>query len=316
MSRSPRVIAILQALFVTFLWSTSWVFIKIGLKDAIPPLTFAGLRYTLAFTCLLALALRRPALRVVRALSRRAWLTLLALGLLFYTLNQGAQFLGLAALPAAAVNLLLSFSTVLVTILSTFLLAERPTGLQWAGLACFAAGAVVYFYPVWLSAGQALGVFVVLIGVASNAGASLLGRQINRDQHLPPILITTISMGFGSLLLLAAGLATQGLPPLSLAQWGIIGWLAVANTAFAFTLWNHTLRTLSAMESSVINNAMLIQIPILAWVFLGEALDWKGALGIALAGGGILLVQVRRLRVGRRPSGVRNSRAQPVSPEC
>jgi drug/metabolite transporter (DMT)-like permease len=297
MSRSPRSIAILQALFVTFLWSTSWVFIKIGLKDAIPPLTFAGLRYTLAFLCLLVLALRRPALRpIVRGLSRRTWATLLALGLLFYTLNQGAQFLGLAALPAATVNLLLSFSTVLVTILSTFLLAERPTRLQWAGLACFAVGAVVYFYPVSLSAGQTLGVFVVFIGVASNAGASLLGRQINRGQHLPPILVTTISMGFGSLLLLVAGLVTQGLPPLSLSQWGIIAWLAVVNTAFAFTLWNHTLRTLSAMESSVINNAMLIQIPVMAWVFLGEPLDWKGALGIALAGGGILLVQVRRLR--------------------
>jgi len=28
---SPRLSAILQAFFVTFLWSTSWVFIKIGL---------------------------------------------------------------------------------------------------------------------------------------------------------------------------------------------------------------------------------------------------------------------------------------------
>jgi drug/metabolite transporter (DMT)-like permease len=297
--------AILQALFVTFLWSTSWVFIKIGLKDAIPPLTFAGLRYTLAFGCLLALVLRRPALRpVARRLPRWTWATLLALGLLFYTLNQGAQFLGLAALPAATVNLLLSFSTVLVTILSTFLLAERPTRLQWAGLACFAAGAVVYFYPVSLSAGQAVGVFIVLIGVASNAGASLLGRQVNRQQHLPPILVTTISMGFGSLLLLAAGLVTQGMPPLSLPQWGIIGWLAVVNTAFAFTLWNHTLRTLSAMESSVINNAMLIQIPLMAWTFLGEPLDWKAALGIGLAGAGILLVQLKRARLGRKVSAV------------
>ena len=44
--RYPR----LQALFVTFLWSTSWVLIKIGL-DQIPALPFAGLRYTLACVC-------------------------------------------------------------------------------------------------------------------------------------------------------------------------------------------------------------------------------------------------------------------------
>ena len=40
-------------------------------------------------------------------------------------------------------------------------------------------------------------------------------------------------------------------------------WLALVNSAFAFTLWNRTLRTLSATESSVINNTMLIQIAIL-----------------------------------------------------
>ena len=49
---SPHTIALLQALLVTFIWSLSWVFIKIGLQG-IPPITFAGLRYTLAFLCLL-----------------------------------------------------------------------------------------------------------------------------------------------------------------------------------------------------------------------------------------------------------------------
>ena len=50
--RSPHFTAVFQALFVTFLWSTSWVLIKIGLED-IPALTFAGLRYGLASLCLL-----------------------------------------------------------------------------------------------------------------------------------------------------------------------------------------------------------------------------------------------------------------------
>ena len=45
-NRSPHVRAVVQALFVTFFWSTSWVLIKFGLKD-IPALPFAGLRYTL-----------------------------------------------------------------------------------------------------------------------------------------------------------------------------------------------------------------------------------------------------------------------------
>ncbi|MGC8165164.1 EamA family transporter, partial [Salmonella enterica] len=70
-------------------------------------------------------------------------------------------------------------------------------------------------------------------------------------------------------------------------------WLAVVNTAFAFTLWNLTLRTLSAMESSLINNAMLIQIPILAWLFLGEVITWQKGVGLLLAGAGIVLVQLK-----------------------
>lgn len=51
--------AVLQALLVTFLWSTSYVFIKVGLRD-IPALTFAGLRYGLAAVCLVGLLAVRP----------------------------------------------------------------------------------------------------------------------------------------------------------------------------------------------------------------------------------------------------------------
>jgi drug/metabolite transporter (DMT)-like permease len=37
---------------------------------------------------------------------------------------------------------------------------------------------------------------------------------------------------------------------------------------------------------------MLIQIPILAWLFLGEAITWREGSALALAGIGILLVQL------------------------
>ena len=84
--------AVLQAIFVTFLWSTSWVFIKIGLEE-IPALTFAGLRYGLAFLLLLPLLFRGEARRSLARLSRHDWLWLVALGLVMYTLTQGAQAL-------------------------------------------------------------------------------------------------------------------------------------------------------------------------------------------------------------------------------
>ena len=57
-SRRHHHLPALQALFVTFLWSTSWVLIKFGLQD-IPAISFAGLRYALAFL-LLAMGLAGP----------------------------------------------------------------------------------------------------------------------------------------------------------------------------------------------------------------------------------------------------------------
>lgn len=81
------------------------------------------------------------------------------------------------------------------------------------------------------------------------------------------------------------------------------------NTAFAFTLWNRTLRSLTAVESSIINSTMLGQIAVLAWLFLGESLSWQRGTGLLLAALGTLMVHVRARR-GRRAVG--KSRQQMV----
>jgi drug/metabolite transporter (DMT)-like permease len=60
MKFSPRLHAILQAILTTFLWSTSWVLIKFGLRGELPPITFSDLRYELAFLCLAPFILFTP----------------------------------------------------------------------------------------------------------------------------------------------------------------------------------------------------------------------------------------------------------------
>ena len=289
---SPRCRAVLQALFVTFLWSTSWVLIKIGLED-IPALPFAGLRYALAFLCLLPFAIRSRQLTRLRGLSAGTWLRLVLLGLLFYAVTQGAQYLSLFYLPAATTSLLLSFTIIVVALLGMLLLHERPTGMQWGGTGLYLAGILLYFYPVALPRGEVIGLAVAIAGVLANALSSILGRHVNRNAELEPLAVTVVSMGIGAAVLLVGGVLTQGLPRLTLTNWAIIVWLAVVNSALAFTLWNHTLRTLSAMESSIINNTMLFQIAVLAWVFLGEGLTWREVAGMGLALLGTLAVQIR-----------------------
>ena len=289
---SAHNIALFQALLVTFLWSTSWVLIKIGLVD-IPALTFAGLRYSLAFLCLLPLALRRSQRQALRDINRRQWLLLVLYGLGFYAIVQGAQFVGLAYLEAATVSLLLSFTSIIVAFMGLSWLGERPGWLGWFGIALSVLGGLVFFFPPAFASRQLFGLSVVAIGVFANAGSSVLGRHINHRENLPPLQVTTVSMGIGGALLLLGGGILQGLPSLKFVHWLIILWLAVVNTAFAFTLWNHTLRTLAAMESSIINNTMLIQIALLAWIFLGESLSAQEWSGMFLAALGTLLVQLR-----------------------
>lgn len=287
--------AVLMALFVTFLWSTSWVLIRIGLDD-IPALTFAGLRYTIAFLCLLPLVIRRRQLQPARSFSGRRWRQLIILGLLFYTVNQGAIFVSLFYLPAASVSLLLSFTPVVVALLAIGFLNERPTAGQWFGTAVFVVGALIYFLPADFGGGEIIGLVVALAGVLANALSSIMGRDVNRRGELTPLAVTVITMGIGSLTLLVTGLLVEGWPTLSLSNWAIILWLAVVNSALAFTLWNQTLQTLSAVESSIINNTMLVQIAILAWLFLGESLGSRQIGGMILAAIGALVVQLRARR--------------------
>jgi drug/metabolite transporter (DMT)-like permease len=294
---SPHFRAVFQALLVTFLWSTSWVLIKIGLKD-IPALPFAGLRYTLAFVCLLPFAMRSRQLTSLRNLSIGIWLRLIMLGLLFYSVTQGAQFLSLFYLPAVTTSLLLSFTTIIVTLLGIVLLGERPTTVQWGGTALYLVGVLVYFYPVSLPSREVIGLIVAGVGVLANALSSIVGRHVNRSGELEPMTVTVVSMGSGAAVLLVSGVVVQGLPHLTLVNWAIIIWLAVVNSAFAYTLWNHTLRTLSAMESSIINNTMLFQIAVLAWVFLNEQLTGREVIGMVLAALGTLVVQFRKPQQG------------------
>jgi drug/metabolite transporter (DMT)-like permease len=288
-----HLVAVGQALVVTLLWSSSYVLIKVGLAE-IPALTFAGLRYTIAAAALLPVFLHRGGHAAVRRLSRRDLAVVVALGLLLYTATQGAQFLALQYVRAATVSLVLSFTPVLVGLASVPLLGERTGVRQWAWLAVVTVGVGCYFYPFGLGSTALFGVGIIGLGLVSNALGAVLGRFANRDAPLSPLAVTTTSMAVGSVVLLAVGLSVQGLPALSATSWLIVLWLALVNTAVAFTLWNHTLSTLTATESSVVNNTMLVQIAVLGWVFLGEALTGLEVVGLLLVTAGVLAVQLSR----------------------
>ncbi len=291
---SARLKAILQAVFVTFLWSSSWVLIKVGLRNNLPPITFAGLRYTLAFLCLAPLVLFKPSQRSALAqLTPKDWVKLALLGVVYYTLTQSAMFLALAYLPANMVSLLLNLTSVFVGIAGIILLKEYPSPLQWSGIGLAALGVGIYFFPVSLPQMQMVGVGIGLFCMLMNVASSLFSREMNRGATLPPLVVTFVSMGIGSVLILITGLAIQGSGTLTGRDWFIIAWMAVANTALAFTIWNRSLQVLTAVESSILNSLMMPQIAILAFVFLGEGLTAKDIAGLVLVGIGTLIAHLK-----------------------
>lgn len=89
-------------------------------------------------------------------------------------------------------------------------------------------------------------------------------------------------------------MALQGLPPISFGNWLMILWLGVVNTALTFVLWNHSLRTLTAVEANIITNVMIVEIAVLGWVFLGEHLSLIDVAGLGLVIAGTIMVQLRR----------------------
>ena len=253
--------AIGTAIVVTILWSSSWVLIRVGIDDEqLAPFTFAGLRYSLAAVVLLTWVASRPRHRAeVRQIDGQAFRWLAALGVVFVAITQGAQFVALVSARA---------------------LGERATRSQFVGAGLVVAGAGVYF------AGDlgatAIGMTAAITALVANVSGALLGRSINRHTELSAVVVTAVSMSVGSCLLLVGGIAIEGWPSLSLRLALIISWLAVVNTAVAFTLWNRSMRTLAAVDSAAINNTMLAQIALLGLLFLGESPGVVGGVGIAL----------------------------------
>ncbi|RLG78318.1 MAG: hypothetical protein DRO14_00990 [Thermoprotei archaeon] len=86
---NKRLHALVEALFVTFLWSTSYILIKIGLRE-LNPIAFAAYRYILASLILIILALTQY--KGSRNLEFKQLLVFLMLGFSGYFVAQGLQF--------------------------------------------------------------------------------------------------------------------------------------------------------------------------------------------------------------------------------
>jgi len=296
-SRRTRVIAIVQALFVTVLWSSSFIIVKYGLEE-IPPLTFAALRYSFGSVILLALIFGQSGMRVeLRKRSLRWWMSLLFYGFIYITVTQGTQFLGLLYLPAITFSLVLNLTPILVLVLAIPWIKEKPSSRESILVVMGIIGVFLYFYPLDFVGVSIIGLVIAIISLLANTVSSIVGRAINRKRDTAPLVITGIMMSFGSIFLLLGSVMIEPIQPLSLTSWFYIFWLAGVNTALAFTLWSRSQRILRAIDMTLINSTMMPQIVILSIIFLGEfpdPIDWIGLIILAFSVTTVQYLQTKR----------------------
>ena len=286
-----RLGALLEALLVTFLWSTSYILTKIGLTE-ISPLVLVSLRYVVASLILVPVAVLRGE---HRALDGRAALKLVFLGITGYSVAQGLQCVGLYHLPAVTVTFILNFTPVIVLTLGLVFLKTTPTPRQVAGIALVIAGAYIYFGG-GVSASSLTGVIVTFVSGLGWAAYLVASRAFFKPGEIGPLGLSAFAMGVGTVFIAGSAWVYEGFTALSLGGWGIVLWLGVVNTAAAFFLWNHALQRVEAFEISILQNTMLIQIAILSVIFLGEKLTASKMLGMAAVFVGVLIVQLSSLR--------------------
>ena len=296
--RRDRILAVIQALIVTVLWSSSFVIIKFGLED-IPPLTFAGLRYSIASMVLLTLILVQPKMRSsLNNRSRRWWGLLFLYGCIYITATQGTQFLGLFYLPAITFSLILNMTPIIVLLSAIPLLGEKPSMVETILVILGISGVILYFFPLDFVGVSILGLIIAIISLLANSASAIIGRAINRLRNIPSLVVTGVMMSIGSIFLMLFGFTTEPLSPLSFTSWFYIVWLAVMNTALAFTLWNRAMQVLRAVDMALINSTMMPQIVILSFIFLGEypePLDWLGLILLGFSVGAVQYLQTKRM---------------------
>lgn len=292
-NRSARAVAILEALLASIIWASSFVFVKL-LLPKMGPLTIAGLRYFLGFLILLPLMLRKKRSR--EGFSAKAWLHLTLIGLSAYTLGNGAMFWALKYLTATTISFLMGITPLLILFGGVVFLKEIPTQLQVVGLVVTLIGNALFFSG-GLQPGEPLGLTIAGVGIVAFSIFGVLGRGMAREAGTSTLLLTGIPLGIGGGILLLLAIPLEGWPVFDQQAVLIILWLAVVNTAAAYLLYNHSLKTITALEMNVFLNLSPFGTAALAWLLLGERVTIMQIGAVAVAMIGVTLVQARRARL-------------------
>jgi drug/metabolite transporter (DMT)-like permease len=267
------------------IWSSVWLWIKIGVRD-VPPATFASARLLVALLVLLPV-MRLSGISLPR--QRRDWLLIGASGLLLLGLNYGFLYWGAQYISSGLSAVLQTITPGFGLLFAHFWLDdERFTPWQGAGLTLGMIGVGVVFADQLGVTGRAAfwGCLAVTISAACVALGYVLVKR--HGSHLRPIELTTGQMLFGVVPLLAIMLVNEGNP--LAVRWtsaAIVSllYLALAGSVVAFWLNYWLLKRMGATKVL----AMSLVEPVIAVILGALILDERLPSGTLLGGLAILL---------------------------
>jgi drug/metabolite transporter (DMT)-like permease len=292
----------LALLLLSVLWGGSFFFAAVLIKT-LPPFTIVFLRVGLAAVILnvlvIALGMRMPG-------TRTAWVAFSGMGLLnnavpFCLIVWGQSHI--ASGLAAILNATTPISTVVVAHLLTD--DERMTGNRLLGVVIGFFGVVILIGPDSLRGlgANVLAQVAILTAAAFYAFAGVYGRRF-KIMGIAPLLTATGQVTASAVMLFPIAMLadkpwTLAMP--TLPAWAAIIGSATLSTALGYVLYFRILSTAGATNLLLVTFLIPVSAILMGTFALGEQLDVRHFVGLALIGAGLAAIDGRLLGQLRWP---------------
>ncbi|GAB4480982.1 MAG: DMT family transporter [Anaerolineales bacterium] len=262
----PRSKAILYLIIAALLWSSSGIVIKLVPWQPLAIVSARSIFSSLVFL----LYLRRFPRRI------SAWQATAAAS---YILTQ-ILYVSSLRLTAAANSIFLQYTAPLyIVALGYWLLREKPSAADWLALPVIFAG-LGLFLGDSLNAGSGWGNFLAAL---SGSALALMTVALRAQKDASPAESFLLANLFTALF----GFVFVVQQPWSWANWLGIAYLGTFQVGLAFLLYAIAIKTIPALEATLIGTLEPILNPVWVFLFLGER---PGPL--ALAGAGLVFLGV------------------------
>ncbi|MBS1797964.1 MAG: EamA family transporter [Acidobacteria bacterium] len=272
-------------LLLCVVWGTTWIFIKLGLRD-LPPVSFAALRFLAASSILFViLRFRKTALPADKKLRKIIVVT----GILQFFINYGLLFWGEQFISSGLAAVLQATIPAFGLGLARIYLGEQITGLKIVSILLGLAGVAVIFREQLSLNGQMafFGSLAVVAGAFGAAYASVLTKS--NSGRIDPAAMVLGQMTVGQIPLWLVGLTTEGSPLNFRWTWLAVVcvlYLAVVGSIVAFWLYYWLLSKIDVTKAMMISFVTPL-VAVFVGSFFGEKLEFE-----TLAGGLLILLSV------------------------